>query len=80
MSNAMPLITRQLLEQRLVMHLNKIESGLSARRKQKVGFAWQLIIGQMYRGRADDITLENFTRVLDDCANSLARLSGSLEN
>jgi uncharacterized caspase-like protein len=42
--------------------VRRAEPGLSARLRQKVGFAWQLIVGQMYRDRADAITHANLTQ------------------
>ena len=76
----MRLISRRLFEYQLSAHLNRIEPGLAALLQRKVGQAWRLILDEMYRQRADDLAFANLTRVLTECARSLARLNDSLQD
>jgi len=76
----MRLISRRVFEDQLSAHLNRIEPGLAALLQRKVGHASRLILDEMYRQRADDLTFSNLTHVLTECARSLARLNDSLED
>jgi hypothetical protein len=76
----MRLISRRLFEHHLSAHLNRIEPGLAALLRRKAGYAWRPIVDEMYQQRADDLNLANLTRVLTECARSLARLNDSLED
>jgi hypothetical protein len=74
------MISKRLFEHRLSAHLNRMEPGLAARVRRKVGYAWRPIIEHMYREHADELTFANLNHVLSECANSLARLNSSIED
>jgi hypothetical protein len=75
----MRLISKGLFEYHLSAHLNRMEPGLAAQVRRKVGYAWRPIIEHMYREHADDLTFANLNHVLSESANSLARLNSSIE-
>jgi hypothetical protein len=75
----MRLISRTLFEHHLSAHLDRIEPGLAALLRHKVGYAWRPMVDEMYQQRADSLTFANLTQVLTECARSLARLNDSLE-
>jgi hypothetical protein len=74
------MISRSLFENHVSAHLNRIEPGLAAILRRKVGDAWRPIIDHMYRERADALTFANLNHVLSECAHSLARLNSSIED
>jgi hypothetical protein len=74
------MISRAQFERRLAICLEKIERGLADRARQKTGYAWKRIVDHMYKKHANDLTFANIADVMAECAQSIQRLSNSLND
>jgi hypothetical protein len=74
------MISRAQFERRLAICLERIERGLADRARQKSGYAWKLIVDHMYKKHVNDLTFANMADVMAECAQSIQRLSNSLND